>query len=135
MVLHSLPPAGSSNEVTPPDHAPVQISRVNQHTYSDAWLLAGLAGGGHTLMLVSGAGLLLRTPWGWRLAAGAQLLAGISQVILAVVGVIAGLALFAVAALLAAISSVGFWYVTRPPRQSGFRFARDALNLALPTYQ
>jgi hypothetical protein len=97
-------------------------------------------------MLVTGAGLLIRKPWGWRLATGAQFLAGITQVALASMGlvmihrasgdyagfgVMAGQALFAVAAFLAAISFIGCWYVTRPHVKAVFGF--DTLAFSTST--
>jgi hypothetical protein len=39
-------------------------------------------------MLLAGAGLLIRKPWGWRLAACTQLLAGLSQAALAIMGLV-----------------------------------------------
>ena len=139
LVLRSPPPILSSDDVTPPGHAPVPPSQIHRPDYSEAWLLAGLAAGGHALMLLAGAGLLIRKPWGWRLAACTQLLAGLSQAALAIMGpvmirtasgdyagfgVLAGQALFAVAGLLAAISLIGCWYVTRPHVKAAFRFAQ-----------
>lgn len=89
-------------------------------------------------MLSAGIGLLVRRPWGWRIAAGAQLLAGGTQLVLAGIGlslantarakggdwvgfaVLTGQIVFIAALLLAVVSVAGFLYLWRPRVRAAF---------------
>ena len=83
-------------------------------------------------MLLAGISLLVRRPWGWHLATGAQLFAGGTQLVLAGIGlsmtntarqkggewvgfaVLGGQILFITALVPAAVSLTGFFYLRRP---------------------
>ena len=89
-------------------------------------------------MLSAGICLLVRRPWGWRIAAGAQLVAGGTQLVLASIGlslanmararggdwvgfgVLAGQIVFFAALLPAILSVAGFFYLRRPRVKAAF---------------
>jgi|GEM_PF-6066910 len=93
-------------------------------------------------MLSAGICLLLRRPWSWRIAAGAQLLAGGTQLILAGIGlsltdrarvqggdwagfaVLAGQIVFSAALFPALVSLAGFLYLRHPRVRATFEAGR-----------
>ena len=89
-------------------------------------------------MLSAGLGLLVRRPWGWRIAVGAQLFAAGTQLFLASIGwslantahakggdwvgfgVLAGQIIFIAGLLPAIVSVAGFFYLRRPLVRAAF---------------